>query len=211
MRNEPKQPAEKIELSTDVRGFFSEYVTGAAQERGVEATQAATTYLSALLADFAKPGALGRDTLERPFTLLLAEALDSAGSERFERLRAVGDGALYVRGFFSEHLETRGVALRYVSAVGARAYDGAASMLRRSMSSPDASAAPDVFGELATRFDAFVELLACVADRIVARSAGSDGGVLRLYERWLKTGSQEIAAALGAHGLVPQRGGAGVS
>lgn len=207
MSSEPGQV--EIELSADVHGFFAELVREATRDRHVEATNAATSYLSALLADYAKPGVLSRDTLERPFTLLLAEALESAGQERFERLRAVGDGALYVRGFFSEHLETRGVQLKYVSAVGARAYDGAASMLRRAGGS---KGAPDLFGELAERFEAFVALLRSVASRILAQSGlASDGGVLKLYERWMRTGESEIAQALGAHGLLPLRGTAGIS
>jgi hypothetical protein len=201
----------EIDLSGDVQGYFSGLVVEAAEERRVDANPAVTSYLAALLADYAHPGSLTKDALDRPFTLLLAEALDSAGSERFERLRALGDGVLYVRGLFSEHLETRGVELRYVSSVGARAYDGAASMLRRH-SSGEASSAPDVFGELAERCDAFVALVSGVADRIAAQSGGTtDGSVLKLYERWLRTGSSEIAAALGQRGLVPLRSRAGLS
>ena len=208
---EGEQPAHvEIDLSGDVAGYFAELVVGAAEERKVEANSAVTTYLASLLAGYAHPGSFTRHALDRPFTLLLAEALDSAGSERFERLRALGDGVLYIRGFFSEHLENRGVELGYVSSVGARAYDGAATMLRRQ--SGEKSSAPDLFGELAERFDAFVVLVSGVADRIVAQSgAGSDGGVLKLYERWLRTGSNELAAALGQRGLVPVRSGGGLS
>jgi hypothetical protein len=204
-----------ISLSTDVRGFFAELVISATEDRKIESNEATTAYVAALLADFAHPGTFSMTSLERPFTLLLAEAMESAGHERFERLRAIGDGALYLRGFFREHLETRGVALPYVSAVGARAYGGVATMLRVNVGVNAAGAAdsavPDVFGELAARFDAFVELLESVSDRLVARgNAGSPGGVLKLYERWMKTGSSDIAAALGEHGLVPQRGNGGV-
>jgi hypothetical protein len=204
-----------ISLSTDVRGFFAELVTHATEDRQLQSNEATTAYVAALLADYAHPGAFSRTSLERPFTLLLAEAMETAGHERFERLRAIGDGALYLRGFFREHLETRGVALPYVSAVGARAYDGVAAMLRVNVGvsvtgTPD-SAVPDVFGELSARFDAFVELLESVSDRLVAQgNTGSPGGVLKLYERWMKTGSSDIAAALGEHGLVPQRGNGGV-
>lgn len=215
MTHQHKTP-HAISLSTDVRGFFAELVTHATEDRGIESSDATTAYVAALLADYAHPGAFTRTTLERPFTLLLAEAMETAGHERFERLRAIGDGALYLRGFFREHLETRGVALPYVSAVGARAYDGVATMLRVNVgagapASNSESAVPDVFGELAARFDAFVELLESVSDRLVAHgSAGSPGGVLKLYERWMKTGSSDIAAALGQIGLVPQRGTGGL-
>jgi hypothetical protein len=165
-----------------------------------------------LLADYAKPGAFTRDALTRPVTLLLAEAKESVGRERFERLRALGDGTLYVCGFFGEHLETRGVALRYVESVGAQAYESAASMLRQhGGTSTEASSAPDVFGELAEHFESFVGLIECIADRLVAQSGGgSAGGVLKLYERWLRTGSNELASKLGSHGLVPLKGGGGL-
>ncbi len=202
-----EQAKREIDLRGDLEGFFGELVLRAVEERGVNPTDATRAYLTSLLIDYARPGALSRDTLERPFTLLLAEAMGSAGEERFERFRALGDGALYVRGFFWEHLENRGVALRYVSSVGARAYDGARHMLCRA---GNASPATDVFGELAERFDVFVELLAAVADHLVARGAMSNGDIVKLYERWLRTGSTALGEALAARGLVPMRGFVGV-
>jgi hypothetical protein len=202
------KPAETdIDLRSDLTGFFAELVEEAVGERGVNPTDAARLYLTGLLADYARPGALSRDTLERPLTLLLAEAHESAASERFERFRALGDGALYVRGLFWEHLETRGVALRYVSSVGARAYDCARNVLQHG---GRASSALDVFGELADRFDGFVELLGAVADRLVARGANSNAGMVKLYERWLRTGSSALGEALVARGVVPMRALAGV-
>jgi hypothetical protein len=202
------KPAETdIDLRINLTGFFGELVEEAVEERGVNPTDVARAYLTGLLADYARPGALSRDTLERPFTLLLAEAHESAAAERFERFRALGDGALYVRGLFWEHLETRGIALRYVSSVGARAYDCARNVLHRGGT---ASSATDVFGELAERFDGFVELLVAVADRLVARGATSNAGMVKLYERWLRTGSRALGEALVARGLVPMRARAGV-
>lgn len=201
----------EVDLSADVSAFFAGLVGEALEERKVETTEATRAYVSGLLADYAKPGALTRGALERPVTLLLAEAKESVGRERFDRLRALGDGTLYVCGFFAEHLENRGVALRYVESIGAQAYDGAASMLRQNGGHAEQSSVPDVFGELAAHFDAFVGLIECIADRLVAKSgASSNGGVLKLYERWLRTGSNELASALGAQGLVPLRGGGGV-
>jgi hypothetical protein len=200
-----------LDLSADVSAFFAGLVGEAVEERHLDATDATRAYVSSLLADYAKPGTLTRDALERPVTLLLAEAKESVGRERFERLRALGDGTLYVCGFFGEHLETRGVALRYVTSVGAEAYGCAASMLRQHASGGEVSSAPDVFGELAVRFQAFVELIESIAARLGAQSVGGTaGGIVRLYERWLRTGSNEIASKLGAHGLVPVKGSGGL-
>jgi hypothetical protein len=201
----------ELDLSADVSSFFKELVGEALEGRGLEATEATRAYVSGLLADYARPGVLTRDALDRPVTLLLAEARESSGRERFERLRALGDGTLYVCGFFADHLATRGVAIEYITSVGAQAYDGAASMLRQQALGSEPSSAPDVFGELAAHFQTFVTLIESIADRLVAQSAGrSQASVLKLYERWLKHGSSEIAATLGAHGLVPLRGGGGV-
>jgi hypothetical protein len=200
-----------LDLSADVSAFFEELVGEAVERRHVAATEATRAYVSSLLADYAKPGALTRDALSRPVTLLLAEAKESVGRERFEKLRALGDGTLYVCGFFGEHLETRGVALRYVESVGAQAYESAASMLRQRAPGAETSSAPDVFGELAERFEAFVELIECIAERLGAQSVGaSPAGIVKLYERWLRTGSSELASKLGAHGLMPIKGGGGL-
>lgn len=193
-----------IQLSADVTEFFGPVVEEAIQARGYETTDAAQTYLVALLADYTRPGQLNEETLSRPLTLLLDEAMRAAGHEKFERLRTLGDGVLYVSGFFAEHLENRGVERTYVSALGARAYGTASAMLRQGATE---GGVPDLFGELAEKFRMFVSLFADVADSLRARSARTDGAVLKLYERWLRTGSASLADALTARGMVPVRGG----
>lgn len=192
-----------IDLASDVSSFFGPVVAEAIRARGYEATEAAEAYLVALLADYTKPGQLGEETLSRPLTLLLDEAMQRSGPERFERLRVLGDGVLYVSGFFGEHLETRGVEPSYMSTLGACAYENASAMLRQR--AKDLSA-PDLFAELAEKFRMFVSLLADVAESLRARSARTDGAVVKLYERWLKTGSSTLGDALMARGMVPLRG-----
>ncbi|MEZ4223616.1 MAG: hypothetical protein R3B13_21890 [Polyangiaceae bacterium] len=193
----------KIELAGNISEFFSGVVSDAMRARRVEATDAAESYVVALLADYARPGTLSEETLSRPLTLLLDEAMQASGHERFERLRTLGDGVLYVSGFFAEHLETRGVERTYVSALGSRAYETAATMLRRGGGE---SSGPDVFAELALKFRQFADLLADVATALQARAARTDGAVLKLYERWLETGSSSLAEALTARGMMPTRG-----
>lgn len=196
-----------IDLSTNLSEFFGDLVTGAARERGVRASPAVEIYLAGLLADLAQPGAPCAEVLDRPFALQLADAATAAGTERFERLRTLGDGVLYTSGFFTERLLQRGVELDYARSVGATAYVRAAQMLRQGRR--DSPGPVEVLEELARSFRAFAELLAAVADRLRARSASSDKSVLSLYERWLRTGSAALAEALGERGLVPLRGAGG--
>ncbi|MGH7268919.1 MAG: hypothetical protein ACREJ3_00685, partial [Polyangiaceae bacterium] len=74
---------------------------------------------------------------------------------------------------------------------------------------PDKPRAPDLFAELAAKFDAFACVLTDVADATVAMSMENSRGLLRAYERWLKTGSDRLAIALTSRGVVPTRGAKG--
>ncbi len=197
----------EIDLAANLETFFHDVVDDALRKKQLAATEAAEYYLVSLLTDYARPDARSSETLERPVTLLLDEALRAPEQERFERLRVLGDGVLYVSGFFAPHLETRGVEVRYVTSLGARAYDSAARLLRGAAAD---DAAPDLFFELAQNFDAFSELLGSVAETLSIAAAPSSQGVLKLYERWLRTGSETLGAELAQRGVLPVRGAGGV-
>jgi hypothetical protein len=146
-------------------------------------------------------------TLERPLTLLLDEALHtSLLAERFEKLRTLGDGVLYSSGFFADHFEARGVDTKYVMSIGRTAYENAGSLLRTG-SERDVNNSIDIFGELAKDFAGFVAVLSEVADATVAKGVATSRGVLKLYERWLKTKNERLGEALASQGFVARRGG----
>lgn len=195
-----------LDLSANLETFFHDVVDDAMRKKQLAATEAAEYYLVSLLTDFARPDARSCEALERPLTLLLDEALHAPGQERFERLRVLGDGVLYVSGFFAPHLETRGVEVRYVTALGARAYDSAGKMLRGT----SGETAPDLFFELAENFGRFAELLTAVAEKLSLAAAPSSVGILKMYERWLKTGSDSLGSELLEHGVLPVRGAGGL-
>jgi len=191
--------------ASSVQGFFHEVVEDAIKARRVEATEGATRYLVAVLADFAHPDRRAEEALEGPLTLLLDEALHVLdAAERFERLRLLGDGVLYGCGFFGEAFEARGVDTKYLHQLGTRAYGAASSMLR------SAQEGPDLFGELAEKFGVFVDVVAEVADATIAMGTESPKGLLKMYERWLRTGSERLASALTSRGMMPTRGAKGV-
>lgn len=210
MSTDPRAAQLDIDLASNLETFFQTLVDDAVKTQHFEATEAAELYVAGLLADYAKPARLESEALERPLTLLLDEALHAEGRERFERLRTLGDGVLYTSGFFADHLSTRGVEIRYVRALGARAYDSAAAMLRHTAG--EGTGAPDVFRELADNFVNFAEVVSRVADVLQANAAhhSSNRQVVRLYERWMKTGSGPLAVALAGRGLTPQRGHGGI-
>jgi hypothetical protein len=196
-----------IVAAQSVSHFFLEVVQDAKRARKVDATDGATRYLVGLLEDFVHPDGRAGEALERPLTLLLDEALHAADpAERFERLRVIGDGILYGCGFFGDHFHARGVDARYLHGLGTRAYAAAGSILRHGAN----DAVPDLFTELAKKFDEFVDVVAEVADATIAMGTESSSGLLRVYERWLKTGSERLAAALTSRGVMPTRGTKGI-
>jgi hypothetical protein len=199
-----------IVAAQSMSNFFLEVVEDAKRARGVDATDGATRYLVAVLTDFAHPDRLAGEALDRPMTLLLDAALKAPDpAERFERLRTLGDGILYGCGFFGDHFEARGVDPKYVRVVGARAY-GAAGALLRGCTAEGHGGPPDLFAELVDKFDDFVDVVAEVCDATIAMGTESSRSLLRVYERWLKTGSERLASALTAHGVLPTRGTRGV-
>ena len=199
-----------IVAAHSVSHFFFEAVEDALRQQRVDATDGATRYLVALLSDYVHPDRRAGEAMERPVTLLFDEAVNTPDpADRFQRLRTIGDGVLYGCGFFADHFEARGVDAKYVRGLGTRAYGEAGAMLRRGPEKQE-SAGPDLFAELADNFDAFVGVLTDVADATVATGMESPRGLLKVYERWLKTGSDRLASALTRRGVVPQRGTRGV-
>lgn len=195
-----------IVAAGSVEGFFVEVVEEAIRAKKVEVTDASTSYLVSLLADYAKPNPQAEVQRDRPVAFLLDEAIHTLDlGERFEKLRTLGDGVLYTCGFFRDHFEARGVDSEYLMNVGATAYRNASSLLHVPSESK-----VDVFAELADKFASLAGVLTEVADATVAMSVASSRGVLKLYERWLRTRSDRLADALSGHGFVAPRGGRGV-
>ncbi len=105
-----------IEPHADVRGYFRERLLGALERHRLSIDSGTEFYLVNLLSEFAISPPL--PTLERPLAEQLADALETEGYERLRRFRGLGDAALYVSGFFADHLERRGITADYAGAMG---------------------------------------------------------------------------------------------
>ena len=196
-----------IAISANLSDYFRDVVHNAMRGRQIAATEAASSYLVGLLSDYAHPDDDAGSTLNQPLTFLLRDALNMTGPERFRRLRALGDGVLYVLGFFRSHIDVRGVDRTYVISVGSSAYQHAAAMLRMSARPAEG---PNVLGELADKFECFSDVLNDVAEGIQATGARDERSVLKLYETWLRSGSSRLADELSSRGIIPTRGKGGI-
>lgn len=192
-----------ILMACDVEGFFSQVVDEAVATRRLQISTGIRSYLGGLLAGFASKPPV-QEALRRPVTLLLQEALGAPASERFDKLKVLGDGSLYIAGIFQEHLEAQGVDINYVSSIGATAYRNASTIMVRE------EPAEDLFGEMASKFFLLVDVLREVADAFFAGSALGSEGDLKIYSRWEKTGSARLGRELIARGWIPSRGSGGI-
>lgn len=190
-----------IAISPSVAEYFGSVVDDALRARNVQASPAASQYVVGVLCDFATPNVDAQSPFAKPLTLQLHDALDAPFAERFRRLRTLGDNVLYAVGFFGGHIEIKGLDKKYVMHVGSSAYSNAAAMLH----APGGTGKFDVLGELAAKFNQFVDVLAEVAEGALTMGTRDEQDLVKLYERWLRTGSSRIAEALGARGIIPTR------
>jgi hypothetical protein len=174
--------------------YFKGLVESALARQNLRATELTSYYLVDLLCRFVRPDSRipFYEDIDRPLALRLARALESGGMEQRARLRNLGDCSLFVSGYFSDSLRRRVVDVDYYVSMGEYAY---ASLGRR-----DEDAFGEVFTELARKFVAFTDVLSDVSEQT---GASGSGDVLRLYERWLRTGSPRDGQRLADRGIAP--------
>ena len=131
--------------------------------------------------------------------VLYVRAVQASRHERAKLLRTMGDTALFVAGFFADSLSCGLVDLDYYRSMGGRAY-------ARLGDEEDRTFSPGVFRELAARFMQFADLLQEVSETSRLTSQAS---VVKLYERWARTGSRRAALLLAERGIAPVHAGDG--
>ena len=112
--------------------------------------------------------------------------------EKMERLKLLGDRSLYISGYFGDSLQRKLVDIDYYMQMGVLAFEELATLSR-------VETYIHVYSLLAKRFTDWVEVLAFVASQ---SDLHSDTGLLRLYERYLKTGSDMAYQRLVERGVV---------
>jgi hypothetical protein len=175
--------------------YFKALVDSALARQHLRARELTSYYLVDLLCRFVRPDRRIPffEDIDEPLALRLTRALESGGMEQRARLRNLGDCSLFVSGYFSDSLTRRVVDVDYYVSMGEYAY---ASLGRR-----DEDAFGEVFNELARKFVAFTDVLSDISEQ-TGSSSGS-GDVLRLYERWLRTGSPRDGQRLADRGIAP--------
>lgn len=168
--------------------YFKDLVDGALARQRISAGELTAFYVVQLLASFLQR----RADDDEPLALKLARALDAAGAEQRNSLKQIGDVSLFVAGFFADSLRRKLVDVDYYAAIGGYAYS--------TLSRYETDTFSPVFAELSENFGSFVDVLSEVSER---SCCASNTDLLRLYEKWVKTGSRRGGQLLVERGVVP--------
>ena len=178
-----------------VREFFRDLLQRALENQRARVQPFTELYVVNLLHEFLLSEALyvradDGTWQQKPLAFLLKEALEEAGPARVHLLRRLGDTSLFVSGFFPDSLARRSslVDVDYYIAMGGRAYDAVGVL----------GGHRDLWSELSSRFRLLVDLLNEVSERT---QLSTNAGIVRLYERWKKTGSERLASLLAGQGV----------
>jgi hypothetical protein len=188
----------KVLSAASVHEFFRELVALAVENQRATFHQATELYLANLLSGYLQTESLlvreDDGTLHRkPLALLLKEALEAEeAAARARLLRRLGDTSLFVSGMFSDSLSSSLVDVGYYIEMGGRAYDALGEFAARH------GRERTLWDELSEKFSQLVEVLNEVSERTMA---SSNAGLLRLYEKWIKTGNVRVATLLREQGV----------
>ena len=174
--------------------LFRELITDAVDHQNLKPSRASIRYLIELLDGFVSPESLYRQVdvvADRPLAELFCTAVSSDGMRRFSLLKLSGDLALFISGVLSDSLKGAAVDVDYYSKLGGCAYATAADSCVSREGAP-------LFEELAESFVDFSDVLSEVSETC-GLTDGHD--VLRLHEKWARTGSRRCAETLKELGM----------
>jgi Mor family transcriptional regulator len=184
-----EQKTAKVSLLVSSVSYFNEVVQAAIEKRGFEASPLASQYIVKLLDSFMLAENVPRNT---SLAETLLKASQAERKTRQEMLKRLGDVSLYISGFFGDSLNRKIVDIDYYADIGGVAYGQLAKELE-----PDSTAG--VYGEFSTRFLEFVDLLTYISQSSLVQS---NRDLLRLYDRYVKTGSELAREQLLENGLL---------
>lgn len=194
-----------IQPVANLKEFFKEALHEALSHQRVAVEGETEHYVVNLLTLFSDADALyersPRQKPERaglkPLAMMLGEALEAPTHEaRCRGLQRLGDVSLFIAGFFSAGFARKLVDVDYHIAMGGRAY----GTLAETVPAARGRTLRQVFAELAEKFQPLVDVLNEISESSCAHSPED---CLRLYELWVKTGSERSRRLLRRMGIEP--------
>lgn len=181
------------------KDFFKEVIEDAFKQRKINTFPFAQHYLVGLLENyistdklFDEPSEDGKKSRKTLAELFLT-ATSAENSVRIDLLKRLGDTSLYVSGFFGESLQRKIVDIDYYADMGGLAYGSLSNFVKEDNFKK-------VYSEFSERFMDFVDVLTFVSQKMMVQS---DENILRLYDKYIRTGSELAKDALLEKGINP--------
>ncbi len=179
---------------------FTEVVKEACEQRKVKSRPHIESYLVQLLKYYLDSRNLHGPVIEegsfekppQTFAEMYLHAINSENTKKKELMRAVAERSLYLTGFFSDSFQRKIVDIDYYVEIGSAAYSNLSSWTKE-----DTMAI--VYKTFSKRFYDYVEVLNYVSEKAQIQA---DQNVLRLYDRYLRTGSDLAREKLTELGVV---------
>ena len=181
---------------TTAREYFSHELRRALRRNKILTQSSTFQYLVDLLTQYIETERFFEKTQDGKLSNhylvdLYARHLAAGPEEKKAILRRLGDISLVISGYFAASLSRKNVSIEYYFGMGGTAYLTLSRMHFDSTSQ-------NLFVELSSKFQPLSNILGELSER---SGVQSNSDLLRLYERWLTTGSESLRNRLSRHGL----------
>jgi hypothetical protein len=178
---------------------FAELLKEACEYRRFKISASSETYILKLLNHYIDSRNLFSpfisETVEKApdtFAELYLTALSCDEPKNREYMKILADKALYLSGFFGDSLQRKSVDIDYYKGIGASAYSNLAAWTKEETTA-------NVYSNFSKKFDGFADLLSYISDKSALQS---EQNILKLYEYYIKTGSDLARDKLTELGVV---------
>lgn len=189
-----------IQTAKNTLEFFHKHVRNSIKNQHIKITEISEHYLVHLLADFTLTQKAFRLTGNdnRPLALIYHQAQFETANNKIKIFKELGDFSLFITGFLPDSLNRKVTDVDYYISLGRSAYENLSTILEQTHKS-DFNL---LFLELAEKFVAVTDILAEISSESFTQW---NDGILRLYERWLKTRSKRDERLLFKKGIIPNQ------
>lgn len=176
------------QLVTSTKDFFQEIVRDAMAQRKVQTYPQVETYLSNLLEhyldirnlyDEESTNELG-PRKSKTMAELYMVAVQAENKTKIELLKRLADKALYMSGFFGDSFQRKIIDVDYYAEIGGAAYGHLSSSIKEDTLSK-------IYSVFSIQFVEFMDVLTLISQNSLIQNNQS---VLRLYDNYLRTGSE---------------------
>ncbi|NBT58015.1 hypothetical protein EBT16_04445 [bacterium] len=182
----------------DAREFFASELRITLHNHGVSARPSSFDYLVELLVKCISSESFFRVNTDGNYedTLLFdlyVQYTQSPREQQMAILQRMGDLCLVMSGYFGESLQSKLVDIDYYFGMGGTAYQTLSELENNKQNK-------GVYKELSGKFQPFSNVLGEMGERTGLQS---NKDILRLYERWMATGSDRLRKLLSEQGIQP--------